>query len=454
MIVKESINFERGLDPKTSMDVGKSHLDRKILEETDWAIDIDKHGFIYEIIELIRNYKGYPILVLRNKQHESWPYRAISVRGAFGDYQLTPEKALDQVKKMIDGQLNPMRESINFERGMDPKQSMGIGRTVHILLAGEGKSEGFKALVLDPVDDPKVNPGKTIFWVQALEGENKGEKIIVRKFDEPFGKYWGLEWSLALGESVNFERGLDPMRSMDIGMFHFDVEFSGDIEDMEDDEKRMAKKWNYKGIKILHVEGNADEDSSELFFKLSDGDEILFKQKSYMGPSRPDRADYAKISISSLNVNDFEVHDAWLDELSNGSIILATMRMYEDIKNQNPVNESINFERGMEPKKSMGIGLTALEKRIIEETDWHEDLEGVLQVAEIEKVILDYMDSPIVILKLDPNKFAVGQEPYLGISKFSRTDLVETAEIAEHDAKIDIENHYIRERDLKKMSLK
>jgi len=113
MIVKESINFERGLDPKTSMDVGKSHLDRKILKETDWAIDIDKHGFIYEIIELIRNYKGYPILVLRNKQHESWPYRAISVRGAFGDYQLTPEKALDQVKKIIDGQLNPLSESTN-----------------------------------------------------------------------------------------------------------------------------------------------------------------------------------------------------------------------------------------------------------------------------------------------------------------------------------------------------
>ena len=24
-------------------------------------------------------------------------------------------------------------------------------------------------------------------------------------------------------ENINFERGLDPIRSMDIGMFHFDV---------------------------------------------------------------------------------------------------------------------------------------------------------------------------------------------------------------------------------------
>lgn len=561
--VNENINFERGLDPKISMDVGKSHLDRRIMEETDWAIEEKTLGIIYEILELIRDYKGYPILVLKNKQHDSWPYRAISVVGVFGDYQETAAKALKDVKNIIDGQLNPMRESldfergldplkslnigrevqaqnlktfledtlkwngarvqiinnnsafyyrcfpgqsvrkfllkaledygvggkykviatdttsrgdpdggewheylitpkksikesINFERGMDPKQSMGIGRTVDILLAGEGprKAQGFKALVLDPVDDPKVNPGKTIFWVQALEGENKGEKVIVRKFDEPFGKYWGLEWSLALGESVNFERGLDPIRAMDIGMFYFEVEFSGDIEDMEDNERMTAKKWNYNGIKIVYVEGNADEDSSELFFKLSDGDEIIFKQKSYMGPSRPDRADYAKISISSLNVNDFEVHDAWVDELSNGSIILATMRMYEDIKNQSLVKESVNFERGLEPKKAMGIGLTELEKKIIEETDWHENLEIVLQVAEVVKVILDYMGSPIVIIKLDPKQFAVGQEPYIGISKFDKTDLVDTEEIAEHDAKIDIENHYIRERDLKKMNLK
>ena len=225
MIVRESINFERGLEPKVSMDVGKSHLDRKILEETDWAIDIEQHAFLYEIVELIRDYKGYPILILKNRQQESWPYRAISVRGAFGDYQSSPEKALKQIKDIIDGMLNPMKESINFERGM-------------------------------------------------------------------------------------------------------------------------------------------------------------------------------------------------------------------------------------EPKKSMGIGLTALEKRIIEETDWHENLEGVLVVADVVKVIPDYMGIPIVIVKLHPEKFAINQEPYIGISAVDKTTFVETAEIAEHDAKIDIENHYIRERDLKNMYLK
>jgi hypothetical protein len=339
MIVRESINFERGLEPKTSMDVGKSHLDRKILEETDWAIDIDKHGFIYEIIELIRDYKGYPILILKNKQHESWPYRAISVRGAFGDYQPTPEKALEQIKYIISGQLNPqssgsedrmrmyeesfVKESVNFERGQDPKRAMDIGKIHNAAWIlndlfftqqfGESDVEGYRAEISSKDNEDTRVP---TYFIKYMEGPMEGQTSRAEKFEELLGQWWG-----------------------------------------------MAK---------------------------------------------------------------------------------TKRKMHEDI----------NFERGLEPKKAMGIGLTVWEKRIIEETDWHEDLEGVLQVADIIKVIPDYMDSPIVIIKLQPNKFAVGQEPYLGISKFARTELVETPEIAEHDAKIDIENHYIRERDLKNMYLK
>ena len=104
-IIRESLNFERGLEPKKSMDIGKSRLDREIMEETDWAINLEKNGFLWDIIELIRDYKGYPILILKNKQQESWPYRAISRVGVFGDYQESPEKALSNLKKSIDREI-------------------------------------------------------------------------------------------------------------------------------------------------------------------------------------------------------------------------------------------------------------------------------------------------------------------------------------------------------------
>jgi hypothetical protein len=216
-IIRESLKFERGLEPKKAINVGKAKLDRDIIENTDWSIDLDKHGFLYEIIDLIKDYRGYPILILKNKQHDSWPYRGISRRGVFGEYQPTPEAALKDAKRVVNDDITLMRESINFERGLEPKQAMGIG-------------------------------------------------------------------------------------------------------------------------------------------------------------------------------------------------------------------------------------LTALEKKIIETTDWFENLEGVLQVADIIKVIPDFRGFPIVIVKLHPENFAVNQEPYIGISTVDKTSFVETAEIAEHDAKIDIENWYFRKQ--------
>jgi hypothetical protein len=141
-LVRENINFERGLEPKTSMSVGKSHLDREIMEETDWAIDLEKHAFIYDIVNLIKDYRGYPILILKNKQQESsWTYRAISRVGVFGDYQPTPEKALINLMKSIDNELRKeddshkiwkvllrKNESVNFERGIDPKDALELGK--------------------------------------------------------------------------------------------------------------------------------------------------------------------------------------------------------------------------------------------------------------------------------------------------------------------------------------
>ncbi len=101
-IVREHINFERGLDPKKAMDIGKSKLDREIIENTDWAINLEKHGFIWEIVELMRNYGGFPILILKNKSQDSWNYRAVSKVGIFGEYQNTPAAALQSAQAAVD----------------------------------------------------------------------------------------------------------------------------------------------------------------------------------------------------------------------------------------------------------------------------------------------------------------------------------------------------------------
>ena len=55
LTVSEKLDFERTGEPLKKMSIGQAALDKKIMDETDWAIDMDKHGFMYEIIELIRN---------------------------------------------------------------------------------------------------------------------------------------------------------------------------------------------------------------------------------------------------------------------------------------------------------------------------------------------------------------------------------------------------------------
>ena len=627
LTISEKLDFERGGEPIKQMGIGKQVGDKELIDNTDWAIDINKHGHIYDILLVIRDYKGFPILVLKNKTQGSWQFRCISLRGVFTEYAPSPESALTEMKSTIDryiaelgsGATIGVKESIDFTREGSPLEKMGIGRSVKIM----GKKDGvtYRAIILGKAEDMmRARPensmpiGDRIYWVKITNGDKAGKNITVRKFDEREGDLWGLEWDLNLEESidftrdgnpfdtlqvgrkevwnmsgetmakiiiehvhnicgpildrivqavqdagykdleayqqhifdyfdehnefptapkeiddlerelektiketiekypflsnkkeaaagqlfclmleggpwltnvemmrqhldptylkesldferkqnpldsldignkglrmakecyytlpmkekvleaiekelnynkrsytvnfrsnflkwlkswverdfafedeedflimngfsqdfrrlisrygiyessVNFERGGDPIRSMDIGMFHFDVEFSGDIEDMEEDERRVAKKWNYNGVKITHIEGEADEDSSELFINLSDGDYIYFKQKSFMGPSRPERSDYAKISVKNSNVKDLEVHSDWLDELSNGSIIQATMRMYQDIKDGNikmkvieswkakKVNENVYFQREGDPLDKLQIG--------------------------------------------------------------------------------------------------
>jgi len=318
MKVREHINFERGIDPKKAMGLGFFK----------YEVEYGERGFeeVKESDEQLAR---------------RWVYddqRILDVQGSVGSDHISMWILLSD-KKEFSVEANLFRES-KFAYLTIPSED----------IKDQDVTEEFFKFLQEEFS--ALQPVLSVY--ESYFDEKKAEEEWRRQIEEE-----EAEEESELQESVNFERGMDPMRSMDIGMFHFDVEFSGDIENMEEDEKRMAKKWNYKGIRILSVEGEANEDSSELFFKLSDGDEIRFKQKSYMGPFRPTRPDYAKISIKSLGEKEFEVYDAWMDELSNGSIILATMRMYEemyeDIKRE-ALKESQNFERGIGPKDAMGIG--------------------------------------------------------------------------------------------------
>jgi hypothetical protein len=122
MIVRESISFERGLDPKASMNLGTlqqiiNYASQKIKEE-DWSW-ASPGGWLWEIQE-------DPQIDKRTKN--SWLMYLAEHR----EY-LRSRELLQELEKRTGVQLVPVTgtgktyEAINFERGLSPKTSMSIG---------------------------------------------------------------------------------------------------------------------------------------------------------------------------------------------------------------------------------------------------------------------------------------------------------------------------------------
>ena len=113
--ISERLNFERGGEPIKKMGIGRQVEDQKLIEKIDWSIMIDTIKAIYDIVEFIRDYRGYPILILKEKGKEdtSWPYRGISrkvrplaeVKKIIGEFCFSHEQALREIKNKIDNWL-------------------------------------------------------------------------------------------------------------------------------------------------------------------------------------------------------------------------------------------------------------------------------------------------------------------------------------------------------------
>jgi len=130
--VKESVNFERGADPKASMRIGhyaraQEFMDfvRKELSWNNPTIEMTDDGnFVYDcapgnsvIGELKRVVEkfGWKDVIKVNKDPDDWASRSYD-DGADRHYYVLKFKKDKKLK-----------ESINFERGMDPKDSMKLG---------------------------------------------------------------------------------------------------------------------------------------------------------------------------------------------------------------------------------------------------------------------------------------------------------------------------------------
>ena len=376
--IQENIGFKRGQDPKEGMGIGLAALKDKMWKEFTENFD-DTGGMVP--VEA-RVYRGVECLLI-DSHRKRYNWMVIWKRPAGGGgytygelskWERSKAGAWKRSEDIIDQEIADfiIRESISFERGKDPKDSMRVGvaanaRKVRHLLRWSRKSNigdapVKKRFAIDILQNPQRNTRATT--TSVLFDDDKRERLdnVLRSgvdliYDGILWVNTKTEWGSysytphPLNESVSFERGRDPKTTMGLGdpflrakakaeKFLADQGFEFFEEEVADGlgwgssySKYIwkHKRWPSRQVEIIDLILNSGTDKEERMTMLN-----MRRGSGYQttGPNFRLKGD------SKAHWNHF------FDTFYNTYSIPATKRIYE----------SVNFERGRDPKRALGIG--------------------------------------------------------------------------------------------------
>jgi hypothetical protein len=304
-------------------------------------------------------------------------------------------------------------ENIKFERGQDPKHSMRIG----------DKANKSAEVTLIHNDNPKLFNKDEVdekFWDNILSHLDwKVTEDYIIEFYDPNGTmnevgykvkdlinwtelssyhptleylYWNGKYykipfnynrdlliSSRLQENLSFERGQDPINSMGIGLFsrfkNLNKEEAADIILFEMGEKlepffkeigSILEKYDIEGIQGYDAyiwdpvsdDINEDKKIPEVEKKIGEIFNFIHEELEKY-PIRKDSTSKGKISHKENIVSEIVSH--YMTE--NGAPMNYTIKSISNSLDLSRINESMDFERTGDPKRSMNIGREKLIKR-------------------------------------------------------------------------------------------
>lgn len=268
-------------------------------------------------------------------------------------------------------------ENIEFQRGRDPKSSLGLG--IVGLVQRELEKTGRKwngpiSITVRGNVNGKLyqwsNPANQLdltvydngdIWMEAIDSE---DNILNLRYKEDIYnllknggliKFFDLEeWEYTtLQENVNFQRGRNPKRSMTIGhskIYPEKVLFEEIHEYIENDgwpgwEEVTPIEWNWKEptFKATAKRGSGLKKGSEKIytFYLTEKEGVVLFIEYYIEDVGEDQSEF------------------YIENFSHWIKILESEHTRHMEFNHGPAFESVNFQRGQDPKSSMGIGKAA-----------------------------------------------------------------------------------------------
>lgn len=275
---------------------------------------------------------------------------------------------------ILNGKSLSLTESIDFVRGMDPKDSMEIGRI-------EERREALIDWIIE--QDPMKWSGSSVLapfitrrhphpwgWdMKKFEDASLMElnhiKEYIEKWEAVDKKYNVFDGPASkVHERLDFERGMDPKQSMDIGRF-------AKINKITSSDLEFLKIYTNDGDGKGHINEKFFEevyqDSSGFpkylervreVYQILEPFEYLFGDH-FPSDMKKEMREYVKSYLKNPKYN----YAYNCDIMGDGDIDVffseIKLPSAELLGKKSGLKESVNFERGIDPKKSMQIGVKA-----------------------------------------------------------------------------------------------
>lgn len=359
----ESIDFVRGQEnPLDSLEIGRV-LERIKEQVMEIGPDIAQKTSLGWLVTQVKFVEGIP------EGQVIWNSKSLK------DLTESGWKKLFREMKEIKSKMFPnMKEGLEFNRGMDPRDSMEIGRI-------EERREALIDWIIE--QDPMKWTGSSVLapfitrrhphpwgWdMKKFEDASLMElnriKEYIEKWEAVDKKYNVFDGPASkVHERLDFERGMDPKQSMDIGRF-------AKIHKITSSDLEFLKIYTNDGDGKGHVNEKFFEevyqDSSGFpkylervreVYQILEPYEYLFGDH-FPSDMKKEMREYVKSYLKNPKYN----YAYNCDIMGDGDVDVffseIKLPSAELLGKKPGLKESVNFERGIDPKKSMGIGLKA-----------------------------------------------------------------------------------------------
>lgn len=376
--LNESLDFKRGQDPKETMKIGVDipegiglkELERYEKLDMDFRRDFsdfiwgsmgfynrmqDENGRITinisdkAKVEYTSPYKKRKIKAWFKKNHPYFRVKSLKYENT-GPYSIAPYLTIEYI--------DDTNESIDFERGQDPKRAMGLGI---VKVKGDRGIGDYEVRLIEPYEGSDKEDEEEIWKVEIVSGQRPGKYTYVIKYEDDHilkdKGYWGeLDPFVAMSESIGFQRGKDPKNTLGIGNIS-----RRDFENVDE-----ITEWAYLYPEVW---------SEGAIEKWDDSDRIIYRKYAWGTTMTVPRFSDRKLRTIKWIRDNITINGESLTLKESKDIVDGIeFKLLEEIQKRDSLKESVEFQRGKDPKRAMNIGVIAKINNAIEDDDTLDDI--------------------------------------------------------------------------------